>query len=157
MAVVDRLACEGAQGRGDGDLVDVSVHAATRCAAAPDYLGLVTSCPVSRVRHPKAMTRWFRTYWDEEDIWFYFEVDADGWVNRQVELRGPDGIPIVAASLTEWQQAQAAGQLSQYEATYGLTAEAPVQEWDGYEPHALTAAEFEDVWNRARRHLRSNH
>lgn len=95
------------------------------------------------------MTRWFRAYWDDEDVWFYFEVDADGWVSRQVELRGPDGIPIAAASLTEWQQAQAEGRLSQYEATYGLTAEGPVQEWDEYELIALTAAKFEEVWNRA--------
>ncbi|SIS11931.1 hypothetical protein SAMN05421833_1294 [Microbispora rosea] len=99
------------------------------------------------------MTRWFRAYWDEEDVWFYFEVDAEGWVSRQVELRGPDGIPIAAASLTEWQQAQAAGRLGRYEATYGRTAETPVQEWDGYEPDALTAAEFEDVWSRAHQHL----
>ncbi|GIH51590.1 hypothetical protein Mro03_67690 [Microbispora rosea subsp. rosea] len=86
-------------------------------------------------------------------MWFYFEVDAEGWVSRQVELRGPDGIPIAAASLTEWQQAQAAGRLGRYEATYGRTAETPVQEWDGYEPDALTAAEFEDVWSRAHQHL----
>ncbi|MEU8176237.1 hypothetical protein AB0C14_25450 [Microbispora hainanensis] len=42
------------------------------------------------------MTRWFRAYWGEKDIWFYFEVDADGWVTRQIELRGPDGVPIAA-------------------------------------------------------------
>ncbi|MFF8387359.1 hypothetical protein ACF053_27465 [Streptomyces kanasensis] len=32
------------------------------------------------------MTIWVRCYWDEEDTWFYFEVDAEGWVIRQVEL-----------------------------------------------------------------------
>ncbi|MET8038472.1 hypothetical protein ABZT01_37200, partial [Streptomyces sp. NPDC005345] len=35
------------------------------------------------------MTTWMRCYWDEEDVWFYFEVDVDGWVARQVELQGP--------------------------------------------------------------------
>ncbi|WP_204053980.1 hypothetical protein [Microbispora rosea] len=152
--MINHLAREGAGGgRGDSDLVGVCVHAATHCTAAPDRFDLVTTCRVSRVRHPEAMTRWFRAYWDEEDVWFYFEVDAEGWVSRQVELRGPDGIPIAAASLTEWQQAQAAGRLGRYEATYGRTAETPVQEWDGYEPDALTAAEFEDVWSRAHQHL----
>ncbi|MEV5738657.1 hypothetical protein AB0L30_01250 [Microbispora rosea] len=102
------------------------------------------------------MTRWFRAYWDEEDVWFYFEVDADGWVTRQVELRGPDGMPVAAASPAEWEQAQAAGRLGRYEATYGLTAETPVQEWEGYEPHTLTSAEFDDTWNRARRRLHGN-
>ncbi|MEV4296346.1 hypothetical protein [Microbispora rosea] len=29
-------------------------------------------------------------------MWFYFEVDAEGWVSRQVELSGPGGIPIAA-------------------------------------------------------------
>ncbi|WP_432863730.1 hypothetical protein [Microbispora rosea] len=35
--------------------------------------------------------------------------------------------------------------LGRYEATYGLTAETPVQEWEGYEPHTLTSAEFDDT------------
>jgi hypothetical protein len=42
-----------------------------------------------------------RCYWDEEDIWFYFEVDADGWVTRQIELQGSELTPIAAASLDE--------------------------------------------------------
>jgi hypothetical protein len=102
------------------------------------------------------MTYWFRAHWDEEDIWFYLEVDADGWVTRQVELRGPGNTPIVAASLAEWQEAQTTGHLSQYEATYGLTAAIPVQEWDGYEPQPLTSIEFENVWDQARQHLQSS-
>ena len=105
------------------------------------------------MRHHDAMTHWFRAYSDEEDIWFYFEVDAGGWVTRQIELSGPDSVPVAAASLEEWQQAYEEGRIGRYEATYGLTAESPVQEWEGYEPHALTSAEFEDTWSRARRHL----
>ncbi|MEV8059500.1 hypothetical protein AB0P37_24270 [Streptomyces antimycoticus] len=96
------------------------------------------------------MTRWFRSYWAEEDTWFYFEVDADGWVARQVELQGPLKKPIAAASLAEWGAAQQAGTLGDYEATFGGTAEVPVHEWDGYEPQDLTAAEFETVWLTAR-------
>ncbi|MCX5441202.1 hypothetical protein [Streptomyces sp. NBC_00063] len=96
------------------------------------------------------MKHWFRSYWTEEDIWFYFEVDADGWVTRQVELQGPLEKPIAAASLAEWQAAQQAGTLASYEATFGATAEAPVHEWDGHEPHPLTHSEFETVWRAAR-------
>ncbi|MEU4548307.1 hypothetical protein [Nonomuraea dietziae] len=99
------------------------------------------------------MTLWFRSYWDEADLWFYFEVDGDGWVSRQVELLGPAGTPITAASLEEWQHAQVMGRLSQYAGTYGSTAEIPIQEWEGYDPHPLTRTEFEAVWTRARRHL----
>ncbi|MFE3653320.1 hypothetical protein ACFXO2_36995 [Streptomyces sp. NPDC059152] len=36
------------------------------------------------------MTTWVRCYWDEEDTWFYFGVDAAGWEIRQVELEGPE-------------------------------------------------------------------
>ncbi|MEV4062222.1 hypothetical protein [Nonomuraea dietziae] len=89
------------------------------------------------------MTLWFRSYWDESDLWFYFEVDGDGWVSRQVELLGPAGTPITAASREEWQHA----------GTYGSTAEIPIQEWEGHDPHPLTRTEFEAVWTRARRHL----
>ncbi|MGW6357938.1 hypothetical protein ACWFR5_22905 [Streptomyces sp. NPDC055092] len=96
------------------------------------------------------MRHWFRSYWTEEDTWFYFEIDADGWVARQVELQGPLEKPLAAASLAEWQAAQQAGTLADYEATFGATAENPVQEWDGHEPHALTLDEFETVWITAR-------
>ncbi|MGP3769755.1 hypothetical protein ACTWJ8_02890 [Streptomyces sp. SDT5-1] len=96
------------------------------------------------------MTRLFRSYWAEEDIWFYFEVDADGWVVRQVELHGPLGKPLAAASWAEEEAAQRAGTLADYEATFGGTAQAPVHEWDDHDPQVLTLAEFETVWATAR-------
>ncbi|MEV6993169.1 hypothetical protein AB0N87_28885 [Streptomyces sp. NPDC093228] len=96
------------------------------------------------------MTRWFRSYWAEEDTWFYFEADADGWVTRQVELQGPLESPVAAASSTEWEAARQAGTLADYEAMFGATAEVPVHEWDPHEPQELTAGEFETVWLRAR-------
>ncbi|RJL35740.1 hypothetical protein [Bailinhaonella thermotolerans] len=102
------------------------------------------------------MRRWFRSYWDEEDIWFYFEVDADGWVARQVELQGAAGTPIAAASLAEWRHARDAGAGRAYEATYGFTAEVPVHEWEGHDPEPLTRDEFDAVWRRARGHLRDH-
>ncbi|MFE2302642.1 hypothetical protein ACFXAW_31155 [Streptomyces sp. NPDC059445] len=96
------------------------------------------------------MTRWFRSHWAEEDTWFYCEVDDKGWVTRQAELQGPLQRPITAASMAEWQAAQQAGTLADYEATFGATAEVPVQEWEARAPQALTAAEFETVWRTAR-------
>ncbi|MFE5142331.1 hypothetical protein ACFRDV_32500 [Streptomyces fagopyri] len=96
------------------------------------------------------MTRWFRSYWAEEDTWFYFEAGADGWVSRQVELQGPLEKPVVAASLTEWEAARQAGTLADYEATFGITAEIPVHEWDLHAPQDLAADEFEAVWLTAR-------
>jgi hypothetical protein len=96
------------------------------------------------------MTRWFRSSWAEEDTWFYFEADADGWVTRQVELQGPLEKPIAAASSTEWEAAQQAGTHGDYEATFGATAEVPVNEWDEHERQDLSAGEYETVWLTAR-------
>ncbi|WP_370531715.1 hypothetical protein [Streptomyces venezuelae] len=91
-----------------------------------------------------------RCYWDEEDTWFYFEVDADGWVIRQVELEGPELIPIAAASLDEWQRARDGGRLDEYDSRFGVTAELPVSEWEGHDPEPLASEEFEEVWRAAR-------
>lgn len=99
------------------------------------------------------MTTWMRCYWDEEAVWFYFEVDADGWVTRQIELQGSELTPIAAASLDEWQRAQQAGCLGEYERKFGLTAELPVSQWEGYEADQLTSQEFEQVWDAARREI----
>ncbi|MER6114791.1 hypothetical protein [Streptomyces sp. NPDC001743] len=99
------------------------------------------------------MTTWMRCYWDEEDIWFYFEVDAEGWVIRQIELEGPDPTPIAAASLEEWQRAHDVGRLDEYDSRFGITAELPVSEWEGHDPLPLTSEEFEEVWRTARQHI----
>ncbi|MFF8659229.1 hypothetical protein [Streptomyces huasconensis] len=94
-----------------------------------------------------------RCYWDEEDTWFYFEVDADGWVIRQVELIGPELIPSAAASLAERQRARDEGRLDEYDSRFGITAELPVSEWEGHDPEQLTFEEFEEVWGPARRRI----
>ncbi|MFF4169830.1 hypothetical protein [Streptomyces sp. NPDC001744] len=96
-----------------------------------------------------------RCYWDEEDVWFYFEVDAEGWVVRQVELEGPELVPIAAASLAEWQEAREADRLDEYDSRFGSTAELPVPEWEGHGPEQLTFEEFEEVWGAARRRIAS--
>jgi hypothetical protein len=101
------------------------------------------------------VTQWIRCYWHEEDVWFYFEVDTDGWMTRQVELSGPQQEPTTAASLAEWQRELAAGRIGQYQARYGALADQPVTEWEGHAPQPVSAAEFEQVWDQARRHLQS--
>ncbi|MFI1656472.1 hypothetical protein ACH4ZU_16405 [Streptomyces sp. NPDC020472] len=99
------------------------------------------------------MTTWIRCYWDEEDTCFYFEIDVEGWVIRQVELEGPELTPVAAASLAEWQRARDEGRLDEYDSRLGITAELPVSEWEGHDPEQLTPDEFEEVWNSARRQI----
>jgi hypothetical protein len=100
------------------------------------------------------MSRWFRSYWDDEDTWYSFEVDGEGWVTRQVELVGSDQVPRSAASLAEWQRALAEGRIQQYQARYGALADQPLGEWDAKMPREdLAQAEFEQAWQRARRQL----
>ncbi len=99
------------------------------------------------------MTRWLRCFWDEEAVCFYFELDTDGQVIRQVELQEPGSKALAAASLAEWQEAQSAGRLADYESVYGLTAEPPISEWERHNPQWLSADEFEIVWSTARRQL----
>src|SRR5215469_6429944 len=48
-----------------------------------------------------SMPRWVRSYWDEEDITFLWEVRDDGWIARSVELAGPKRRPRAAAALYE--------------------------------------------------------
>ncbi|MGW7102155.1 hypothetical protein [Streptomyces sp. NPDC054838] len=91
--------------------------------------------------HAEECGSWFRCYWDEEDTWFCFEVDAEGWVVRQVELQGPELRPIAAARDTD------------HDGRYGFTAERPVSDWEGHGPEPLTAERFEEVWDAARSYL----
>ncbi|OIJ85132.1 hypothetical protein BIV25_44865 [Streptomyces sp. MUSC 14] len=99
------------------------------------------------------MTTWVRCFWDEEAVWFYFELDTDGYVIRQVELQEPGNKVLAAASLAEWQGAERNGRSAEYESVYGLTAELPVSEWEGHDPQSLSADEFEIVWSTARGEL----
>lgn len=106
-------------------------------------------------RHHGLVTTWMRCLLGRERRLVYFEVDAEGWATRQVELQEPELIPIAAASLDEWQQAHDAGRLDQYDNRFGITAELPVSEWEGHHPEQLTSEEFEEVWGAARRQIAS--
>jgi hypothetical protein len=100
------------------------------------------------------MTRWIRSYWDEEDITFFWEVGDDGWITRHVELAGPDERPQAATSLVEWMSELDAGRIQEYQATYGVLADQPIEDWNF--PHEdLTHDEYEVIWVRARQAMES--
>ena len=85
----------------------------------------------------KPPVRWLKSYWDEEDVRLFFEADEDGWVLRQIELRGPELTPITAASLAEWPDAGADGfdATRRYVSKYGSLADQPISTWDAGFPH----------------------
>ncbi|MFJ9869913.1 hypothetical protein [Streptomyces sp. NPDC101165] len=103
------------------------------------------------------MVMWIRTYDESLDLWQYFEGDEEGWVLRQVDLRGEDGTPVTAASLEEvlrYQERAEIAVMSRYEQRYGLVAEGRLTGWEAA-PRAgtISAEEFERVWLEARRTL----
>lgn len=57
----------------------------------------------------KPPVRWLKSYWDEEDILYFFEIDEDTWTLRQIELQGPTQTPMAAAALAEWPDPTANG------------------------------------------------
>ena len=72
------------------------------------------------------MRIWFRTYYEDEDLWLYFEADGEGWAARQVEVRGKDSRAVTAASLEEVLHLRDHADLaamSRYEQQYGVLAE----------------------------------
>ncbi|GAA3007175.1 hypothetical protein GCM10020229_18670 [Kitasatospora albolonga] len=103
------------------------------------------------------MTTWFRTYYDDEDLWLYFEADDEGLAARQIEVRGEDSRPVVAASLAQVMHLRDHADLAamgRYERQYGVLAEGPTEGWQD-QPQAaeIAAEEFEKLWAEARRVL----
>ncbi|MGC1212883.1 MAG: hypothetical protein WA890_16630 [Micromonospora sp.] len=98
-----------------------------------------------------------RWYWADEDIWAYDELDADRWSLRHVEVRRRDDAPPAAAALAEVIAARDAGDLlavSLYEGRHGVVPEAPFPPVSAeLDPplDEISAAEFEELWRRARR------
>lgn len=99
------------------------------------------------------MTKWVRWYWDQEDLWFWLEVDDDGWVTRQVELQGELQTPTAAASLAEWLQIPDESSRDQYQEKLGKLVAEPFSEYELRKCQTVTAVEFENVWAPARRVL----
>ncbi|GAA4233313.1 hypothetical protein GCM10022254_35500 [Actinomadura meridiana] len=69
------------------------------------------------------MTRWAHDHWADEDLWFYFEIDDESFVQRQVTLEGPGRLANVACSLQEWEDAFRSGTTEEYYETYGAPDE----------------------------------
>ena len=103
-----------------------------------------------------APIRWLKSYWDEEDILFFFEVNADSWVLRQIELSGPTRTPTTAAALDETLAArdESLKAMQKYEAKYGRIADQPITCWDPDFPREeISQEDFEKTWVAARSHL----
>lgn len=103
----------------------------------------------------KPAVRWMRSYWPEADTTYFFEMDEDGWVLRQVELRGPDKTPVAASALAEHPTFERDGleAVQAYEAKYGGLAEKPIEPPYDEELIEIERAELERVWQLARAHL----
>ncbi|MFF8565860.1 hypothetical protein ACF06N_12980 [Streptomyces albidoflavus] len=103
------------------------------------------------------MTTWFRTYYEDEDLWFSLKTDEEGWALRHIEIGGMDGRPRTAASLQEVLHLRDHADLAamtRYEQRYGTLADAPLDGWQDQPGAAeITEEEFERLWARARRVL----
>jgi len=100
-------------------------------------------------------SRWVRSYWDEEDITYVWEIGDDGWVTRSVELIGAERLPQTAAALDEVIRERDTGSIQAvraYEGRYGVLVERPIDDW-AFPHEDVTRAEFERVWADARRAL----
>ncbi|MET9632965.1 hypothetical protein ABZX92_36460 [Lentzea sp. NPDC006480] len=99
------------------------------------------------------MSRWFRYFFADDDVWLHYEVDDEGRVCRQVDLAGADLSPVTAASLAEVLHARDSGGVETviaYESRFGAMAEGQ-HEWQGVPGlENITAAEFERIWAAAR-------
>lgn len=108
----------------------------------------------------KPPVRWSKSRWSEEDISFFYEADEDGWALRQVELHGPELVPMCAAALAELPEAMTDGlrAVQEYESKYGVLAEVPLPIGSAEFPdEEISQVEFEEVWIRARAHIELHH
>lgn len=103
------------------------------------------------------MTTWFRTYYEDDDLWLYFEADEEGWALRHIEIRGADARPVTAASLGEVlylrDQADLAA-MRRYEQQFGVLAEGRLAgRQDLPQAAEIAVEEFERLWAGARQAL----
>ncbi|MEU7373209.1 hypothetical protein [Streptomyces albidoflavus] len=102
-------------------------------------------------------TTWFRTYYEDEDRWLYFETDEEGWAARHIEIGGEDARPRTAACLREvlhLRDHAGPAAMVRYEQRYGILADAPLDGWQDQPGAAeITGEEFERLWAEARRVL----
>lgn len=101
------------------------------------------------------MVTWIRYYLDDEDVESFHELDDEGWTRRQADLRGPNRTPVTAATRDEvlyLRDHEDLASMRSYERRYGVLAEAPLADWREIDSITeVPSAEFEQVWNLARR------
>ncbi|MFR9795408.1 hypothetical protein ACL02U_05785 [Streptomyces sp. MS06] len=105
------------------------------------------------------MTTWIQAHSAQDDIWSYFELDDDGWAQRQVDLEGAARLPVTAASLKEVLGLRDHADLvtlSAYERRYGVLAEGCLNGWQESDGVAvITRDKFERIWLEGRLRLES--
>jgi hypothetical protein len=124
--------------------------------------------------------RWVRASWDQPDLIgpladgldgsrmeFLYELTATGEVLRSIELMGAARVPVGAASVAEFWEAQeyrhqpATPTLIRSEEQFGSVPEGSESDWGDYPHDEITAEEFERCWEESRGHLsgtpRSDH
>ena len=97
--------------------------------------------------------RWISWHFTDGDVWCYYEVDDEDCAARQVELQGPEHVPITAAARSELDAQPNIRRIQAYEATYGVLAEAALSPWPEPPPQMISRDQFEQLWAAARRHL----
>jgi hypothetical protein len=102
-------------------------------------------------------SRWFSTFWDEGELTQYWEIESTGTVLRQVDLEGPELVPVCAAMLVEVPDVREAGLLAVqlYEQRYGVLTDCSITEWDDVPHQEIELDEFERIWAEARCHMES--
>jgi hypothetical protein len=100
--------------------------------------------------------RWASFYWAEGDTLFVLAADEEGWVQRQVELKGPKRTPVVAADRAECPDPQIEGSdaLLAYQAKWGGLSDQPMTHWvKGFPHEEISRESFEEVWATSRQCL----
>lgn len=92
------------------------------------------------------------TSFADDDLDLYYELDDKGYVLRDINVRQSSGELLTAASLNEWNQARDYGDVHAYRAKFGSVAEGEVGPAlsDVFPWRAVSEAEFEELWSRAR-------
>ena len=103
------------------------------------------------------MPTYVRAYWPDEDVWLYEELDDRRWAMRHIEVRGADGVVVVATSLAEVLVARDSGGIravQAYEARFGVMPDAPFPASPlEYRSEPVGTATFEGLWRIGRERL----
>ncbi len=99
-----------------------------------------------------AWPRFLFTDFADDDLDLYYELDDEGHVLRDINVRQSSGEPLTAASRDEWYAARDFGDLHAYRTKFGGVGEGEVGSAlsDVFPWRAVSEVEFEELWSRAR-------